>query len=253
MARSRSSLLLPAASIALVLPCAVFAAGNNNKPASKPRADQPKKVWTNADIPNLPPINLVSVSHPGANRGQTPTHTAALTPATDPNLYASQLSALQQELADVTSREEALRNFRATGSGLPTGLNVAAPCEGVGTDNLIAQLEIQRQQLEEQIDALDSTAKTNGVSATSIDEAAVAASIPSREELVAEYDSLSAQLNQTQSTITDMYAEAQAKGFTIAPPRAGEGGNLTTNRVTDLQNQAEALEAQMSALEDSLR
>ncbi len=258
MKRIGSLLIHPAAivaSVAMIFSGTIFAA-TNDKPKAKahPRPDQTVRVWTNKDIPNLPPINMVSFSRQESQEPtKAPAAPLALTPATDPAIYADQSSALEQELADATSREEALRNFRATAQGLPTGLNVYAPCEGVGTDNLIAQLDARRQELQQQLDDLNAAANANSVSAASIAEAQAAASGPSRDELVARYESLAAQFDEVKGQINEMNAEAAANHYTIPPPDVANGGNMTSNLLADLQNRASALEDEMSAIEGSLR
>src|ERR1700689_969953 len=54
-----------------------------------------------------------------------------LAPEQDPRWYAQQVTALESELSTIDSHEDELRQFRATSAGLPTGLVLNAPVEGI--------------------------------------------------------------------------------------------------------------------------
>jgi prefoldin subunit 5 len=254
---------------------AAFAAGNTSTAASpQPRPDSTVKVWTNDDLATLgPPFETAGQTNstipiapstaahevPDSNLDQG-TPRILLNPAQDPQWYSQQLATLEAEVAVIASREEQLRNFRATGAGLPTGLNIAAPCEGVGTDNRISQLDARRREIEQQIDTLDDTARQNDMPPGILVEGRgrVTPSAPlkpgeQRALLLAAHDQLSEQLVETQYVVADMNAEAAAKGAVLLQPQPGYGGNLTTNLLEQLDNQANAIQSQISAVEDDAR
>jgi hypothetical protein len=260
--------------LAFAIPAA-FAAGNISTAVSpRPWPDRTVKVWTNDDLATLgPPFETASqtsstipiapstAAHevPDSNFDQG-TPRIHLNPAQDPQWYSQQLATLEAEVAAIASKEEQLRNFRATGTGLPTGLNIAAPCEGVGTDNLIAQLDARRREIEQQIDALDDTARQNDMPPGILVEGRgrVAPSAPLKPEeqralLLATHDQLSEQLVETQYVVADMNAEAAAKGAVLLQPQPGEGGNLTTNLLEQLNNQANAIQSEISTVDDDAR
>jgi hypothetical protein len=259
--------------LALVIPAAAFPGGASTPTSPQPRPDRTVKVWTNDDLATLgPPFETASqtstipitpstAAHevPDSNLAQG-TPRIRLNPAQDPQWYSQQLAALEAELAAVASKEEQLRDFRATGTGLPTGLNIAAPCEGVGTDNLIAQLDARRQEIEQQIDALDDTARQNdmppGILAEGRGRVAPSAPLKPEEQralLLAAHDQLSEQLVETQYVVADMNAEAAAKGAVLLQPQPGNGGNLTTNLLEQFNIQADTIQSQISLVDDDAR
>ena len=106
-----------------------------------------------------PPSRKTSISGPAsASRTSQSQNSAAtnsrssrlvtepLPPEKDPLWYAQQLAALSAEFDATSIKEERLRQFRTTGSapGVRIGLQLNAPCEGITTDNEIAQLAIRR-------------------------------------------------------------------------------------------------------------
>ncbi|MGB6510879.1 MAG: hypothetical protein WBF07_22450, partial [Xanthobacteraceae bacterium] len=138
-----------------VMPTVTFAGGGGPaKPAASPKPDTQKKVWMNDDVERLNPEFVVDrAQHGGTSSaaavpivGVQPARTAPksiarrapLDPQQDPLWYGQQVTALNAELSAIDDREDQLREFRATGAGLPTGLMLNAPVEGITTDNLIA-------------------------------------------------------------------------------------------------------------------
>jgi hypothetical protein len=252
--------------LALVIPATTYAAGNSAAPASpNPRPDREIKVWTNDNIVTLgPPFEPASQSTSSVTvvpeLGRTTVvagSRAPLNPQQDPQWYAGQSNALSDELASISAKIDQLRQFRATSSGLPTGLNIVAPCEGVGTDNQIAQLEARRQEIEQQINALGDTAQQNGISSAAISRAATMEAeltpAQARAQVVEQYNNLSAQLAETQEVVAVMHEEAAANGATLLPARPGDGGNQTTNLLQQLARQASEAQTQLSAVEDDAR
>jgi hypothetical protein len=256
-----------ACSISLLLALPAFAlAGGTNPPASAdPKADRQVKVWTNEDVEALGPR-----SEPASNTAQATSAAetavtanavpASLPPEQDPRWYAEQLAALESDLASVSNQTAELRHFRKTSTGLPTGLNIEAPCEGITTDNLIDQLELRRQQILEQIDDLADTALVNGMPPGILVEgrglvSAESPLTPEQQEkaLVERYESLLDQLADTRQTIVAMHADVAAQGATLLPANARWGGNMTTNLLENLRGQQSELESEIAATEDQMR
>jgi hypothetical protein len=253
------------ASLLLVLPAIAFAGGANAPASPHPKPDRQIKVWTNEDVEALgprfePARETVQVTPRGAAAVTLKAVSAPLPPEQDPRWYAQQLAPLESELESVSNEASELRRFRATATGLPTGLNLVAPCEGVGTDNLIAQLEARRQELLDQMDALADTARANGMPPGILVEGRglVSTETPltlqqQEKALVERYQSLSDQLADTRQTIVAMHEDVASQGATLLQPRAGWGGNMTTNLLEGLYAQQSAFESEISAAEDQMR
>lgn len=253
------------ASFLLMFPAMAFAGGRMTSPVpASPKPVRDVKVWTNEDVEALgprfePPAQTSEPPQaaPAASATRQAVSVATIAPEQNPQWYAQQLSGLERKLADVSTREEALQNFRATGQGLPTGLNVVAPCQGVGTDNLIAELDAQRRELLQQIDAVGDTARTNGMAPGVLVEGRgrVSAELPLTPEeqqaaLLNRYRDLSDASAQTQDTLTSMQADAVSQDMTLIQPHSQWGGNLTTNMQQNLYDGQSELENQISAIQD---
>jgi hypothetical protein len=266
--------------LGLALPMAALAAGGNSNaaaapkpaPAAKPDVQQ-KKVWTNDDVERLNPAfdasaprnNAAASAQPvAAVRSALPAPTAVapsapLNPEKDPAWYAQQLVPLQDELASIDSREEQLKQFRASGATLSTaGLVLNAPCEGITTDNLISQLEARRQEIAQEIDNLGDTARQNGLPPGILADPsryAPAASQPTsaeeRSSVVDQLRDATEELAQIQDTITDMGDQQAAQRMTLLLPVPGEGGNMTTDLLSRLDSHADALQGEISEAEDA--
>ena len=253
-------------SVGFAIPAAAATGGGPAKPPASPKPDTQKKVWTNDDVERLNPefvpgrapesgINsAVSVqSAPPAPVSVTP-----VDPQQDPRWYGQQVTALDAELAAIDSREEQLREFRSTSAGLPTGLVLNAPCEGITTDNLIAQLESRRQEIAQQIDALGDLARENNVPPGILVEGRGLELIPtqsSAEEQRAEATraarDASEQLAQVQGEVDSMQDQLSAQGMTLLRPTPGEGGNMTTDLLDRLDSRANALQTEISQAGDA--
>jgi hypothetical protein len=250
----------------------VAKAEKNNAPAAKPREDQPKedqpkKVYTNDDFGwYSPSASAASAFESKQTAAPALSESAAssvaepkpLDPQQDPQWYAQQVISLENDLAIVQSKEDALQQFRATSAGLPTGLDLAAPTEGITTDNLIAQLESQREQIAQQIDDLADLARVNGLPPGTINHPSAPEPPPptlaeQQDALTVEYGEASDQLAENQATLDAMQQQAAAQGITLLPSVPGEGGNLTTNLLDDLDSQATALQSALSDAEDNAR
>jgi len=253
------------ATLLFVVPAAAFAGGANLPASAHPRPDRQTKVWTNDDVEALGPrFEPAGASVPPTATGAAAVSVVrapALLPAErDPQWYAQQLAPLETELANVSNLASELGQFRATSTGLPTGLNIVAPCEGIGTDNLIAQLEARRQEILDEIDALANTARVNRMPPGILIEGRglVSAETPLTPEqqanaLIERYQSLSEQLADTQLTVVEMHADVAAQGATMLPSNPRWGGNMTTNLLEDLYGQQSRFEREISATEDQMR
>jgi hypothetical protein len=247
---------------------------------SMTRPDREKKVYTNDDIDQMWPKQQAS-----ANDAHTSAATAfasaqtrrsvavsratrativPVSPQQDPVWYAAQIEALNAELDSISSREASLRDFRATGltdPGVTIGLQFDAPCDGITTDNAIAQLELRRREIEQQIDELQDTARQNGVSpaifqnAPEILQAAQKPLSPGQERavLMERQSDLIGQYDGVQNQLTDMSNAAAAQGITLLPVTPDWGGNLTTNRIQSLDERAQQLQNARSENEDAAR
>ena len=256
------------AAFLLTLPAIALAGGGTTVPAP-PKAQPVRevKVWTNEDVqalgprfePASEPLSALA-AQPVAPSTKSAISAARVEPEQDPRWYAQQLGGLESELEEVSAHEEQLRNFRATSKGMPTGLNVVAPCVGVGTDNLIAQLDAQRLEILRQMDAIDDTARTNGMPPGILVEGRgrVSPEVPltpkeQQAALLDQYRDLSADLEQTQGTVAAMDSDAASRAIVLIQPDSRWGGNMTTNMQQNLYNQESDLQSRISAIQDEAR
>jgi hypothetical protein len=246
---------------------------------SMTRPEREKKVYTNDDIDRMWPkaqaatdaqTAPASASAPAqARRLGAGSQMARVTsvPAIaeqNPLWYAAQLESLYAELDDISSREASLRDFRDTGTtdaGVTIGLQFDAPCEGITTDNAIQQLAIRRQEIEQQIDALQDTAQQNDVSPAvfqnpqEVLQAAQRPLSPGQERavLIERQSDLIGQYDGVQNQLADMSNAAAAQGITLLPVTPNWGGNLTTNRIQSLDERSQQIQNALSENEDAAR
>ncbi len=146
-------------------------------PNPRPRAE--KKVFTNEDLEQLaakaptpaageaPPQEAAVPSVESATATSSAINVAQLEPYVkekDPWWYAEQLAPLRAELAQIDSEIRRLRAFRATGYGMMSGLVLDQPSLRLTPENEIAQLSLQRRELQHQVDELADTARRNAIS-----------------------------------------------------------------------------------------
>ena len=241
--------------------------------------DREKKVYTNDDIdqmwpkaqsaanaaPSAPasPLAPAQVRRSVAVSRPARATIVPLSPDQDPVRYAAQMEALNAELDSISSREASLRDFRATGTGpgLTIGLQFYAPCDGITTDNAIAQLELRRREIEQQIDELQDTARENGVSpavfqnSAEILQAAQKPLSPGQERavLMERQSDLIGRYDGVQNQLADMSNAAAAQGITLLPVTPNWGGNLTTNRIQSLDERATQIQNALSENEEAAR
>lgn len=250
----------------------VMAAGGTSAAAApKPKPDVEKKIWTNDDFPVGAPSSQASnagelsapalVTESPAPEPGSENASALVNPEQDPRFYILQMASLENELASVENHEQQLRNFRETSAGIQPGLQLYAPCEGVGTDNLIAQLDARRSEILQQMDALSDTARSNdlppGILRDASDLAAALETPLSPEEqqdmLKTQAHDLARELDETRGIAQTSEVQAQSQGITLAQPSANAGGNMTTNMLENLDRRAQALQSQISEVEDQAR
>ena len=262
--------------LALATPAVTLAGGGPAKPAAAAKPDvQQKRVWTNDDVerlnpafdPNAPRISSaasalpVRAARPLLPAPMTIAPSAPLDPQQDPAWYAQQLAPLESELASIDSREEELRQFRASGATIATaGLVLNAPCEGITTDNLISQLEARRQEIAAEIDDLGDTARRNDMPPGILVEGRGRAQLANQttaEELRAavtqQAHDASDEIAQIQGTVADLQDQLAAQRMTLLQPTPGNGGNMTTDLLDRLDSRANALQGQISEVEDAAR
>ncbi len=260
-----------------------YASGDDKAAAPAPtaaRLDRGKKVFTNDDFdlmwPKPQAADDGSQTSPttrlpttlSLRRSVADTHAtrAASEPTSsekDPQWYAARFESLSAELDSVSSREESLREFRATGTGtgLHFGLQLNAPCEDYTTDNEIEQLAIRKQEIEQQIDDLQTTAQQNGMSREVFQEApeilhAAQKPLSPEQEKVAlkeRQSELNGQLDGVQDELSDMSNQAAALGAVLLPPTPGWGGNPTTNLIQTLDSRADEIKSALNENEDAAR
>src|ERR1700722_11345805 len=255
---TRFSILAMGAMVALgaATPLATRAGGPPAKPAAKP--DAQKKVWTNEDIARLNPdyvggagysatvIAVVPPTFVVTPEGPKPAPTVVavpIAPEQDPAWYGRQLANWQTQLAAVEAHEEQLRDFRATSTGLPTGLVLDGPVEGITTDNLIANLDSERHDILAQIDALEDMARSNGFAPGALGphEGTQPTVEEQRAGLLRTVQGANAQLAGIQLTKAVMQQQAADLRATLQPPTPGWGGNMTTDLLEQLGSQATSL------------
>lgn len=236
-------------------------------PVPQPRQDQSKKVYTNDDFGWFNPSSSAAATSQPAQAAVTSSQASnvsygaqptPLDPEKDPDWYARQVTLLESDLAVVQSQQDALQQFRATSEGLPTGLVLNAPTEGITTDNLIAQLESRSQQIEQQLDDLADLARVNGLPPGTVNQPSVPTQptptiAQQQDALTTDYRDVSDQLAETQSVLDDMQQQAAAQGITLLPSDPANGGNLTTNLLNNLDSQADVLQTALSDAEDNAR
>jgi hypothetical protein len=256
----------------VLAPLATFAGNGPAKPAAPAKPDEQKKVWTNDDVARLNPEFAAIAASPAAG-GSTAAASVVVTPLgprrapvivqaarpgdprQDPAWYGAQLENLQTELAAVEGREQQLQNFRNTATGLPTGLILNAPCMGITTDNLIANLDAGRQAILAQIDALEDLARSHGLAPGALNATGAAPLSPAEERATVKdvWQDSTAQLAEIQATVASMQDQAASLHATLQPPTPGFGGNMTTDLLERLDNQAAETQADIDSAADAAR
>jgi|ERR1700719_2113495 len=257
----------------------VFASGDDKSPASvsapknaAPTPDREKKVYTNDDIDRMwpkdssPVVSASGVQPSGSAPDGTTSGIQPVSPEKDPLWYAKQVVVLEAELDRIANKEERSLEFRTSGStsmlpGVHIGLRLNAPCEGITTDNEIAQLDLRREEIEEQLAGLEDIAQQNDLppgiirDAPVILEAAQAPLTPDEERraLAERQAPLIDQLNATQDELSYMSDQAAAIGANLQPPTPGFGGNMTTDLIERLDNRANQIQTALDQTDEAAR
>jgi len=269
----RLSSTLFAAVLALSIATAALAAGDG-APANAAKPDREKKILTNDDLEakyGKPSVTgetkaaqTVAMSE-SAKPAPIPVRSAAraqrIPPEKNPTWYAEQTVAMSSELTAIDREAGRLIQFRAPGNTprAGTGLILSAPCEGISTDNRIAQLAAQRQAIQAQLSDLEDTARHNDIppgiftNAEAIAQAAQPqirlTAAQERESLADELGGLSAELAATEGVVTGMKADTAARRMTLLAPN-GYGGNFTTDLLERLNAESATLRIEINTVSD---
>jgi hypothetical protein len=273
--------VLLAASVFCGHPILTYASGGAEGSAAKqPVPDREKKVFTNDDLEakyGKPSVaSEVKISRAvSASTAGTPAATAArrstgvrrekLDPERDPRWYAQRAVSFNDEIASIDNEAQRLLRIRAPGNTprAGTGLILNAPCEGLTTDNRIAQLLSRRQEIEAQMADLEDTARRNEMPPGLFVEGPVIAQASTalgpltaaqqRAALADRLAELSDELEQTQAVVADMAADTAARRMTLLRPN-GYGANMTTDLLQRLGAQSNTLESELgNAADEALR
>jgi hypothetical protein len=270
----RLSCALFAAALALGTAAPAFAAGDGASP-SVAKPDREKKILTNDDLeakygkPSVSGETTAAqtiASSETAKIAPAPAPKAQrIPPEKDPAWYAEQTVAMTSKLAAMDHEAERLTQFRAPGNTprAGTGLILSAPCEGISTDNRIAQLAADRQSIQAQLSDLEDTARHNDMPPgifTHADAIAQAAqpqvrrtASQERQELTDELGGLSEELAANEEIVAGMKADTAARRMTLLAPN-GYGGNPTTDLLERLNAQSAAIRTELDAVsEQALR
>ncbi len=272
-------LVLLAANVICGNPIPAYASGGAEGAASKqPVPDREKKVFTNDDLEakygkpsvatEMKSSQAITVSaQPAAPAARTSSSVRRerLSPEKDPQWYARQTVSFSDELASIDSEAQRFIQFRAPGNTprAGTGLILNAPCEGLTTDNRIAQLLARRDEIEMQVAELEDTGRRNDmppglfVEAPAIVQAsrqtAPLTAAQQRAALAEKLGQLSDQLGETQAVVAGMHADTAARRMTLLRP-AGYGANMTTDLLQRLGAKSTALQGEISSVaDDALR
>jgi len=232
-----------------------------------------KKVFTNDDLEakyGKPPVTAetkaaqtVAAAAP-AKQAPAPSGRAAaarIPREKNPVWYAEQSVAMSDELAAIDVESQRLILFRAPGNTprAGTGMILSAPCEGISTDNRIAQLAQRRQEIQLQMDDLEDMGRRNGMPPGIFRDAdAIAAAAQpqirltlaqQRASLLDRVDELSAELAQTEGVVGAMQADTAARRMTLLRS-PGYGGNPTTDLLDRLDAHSNALQNEMARITD---
>jgi len=268
----RLSSILFAAVLALSIATPALAAGDGVSP-NPAKPDREKKILTNDDLEAKYGKSSVSGETKAAQTvatteatkpAPTPVSTVRaqrILPEKNPAWYAEQTIAMTSEMTAIDREAGRLIQFRAPGNAprAGTGLILSAPCEGISTDNRIAQLAAQRQAIQAQLSDLEDTARHNDMppgiftNAEAIAQAAQPqerlTAAQERESLADELGGLSAELAATEGIMTGMRADTAARRMTLLAPN-GYGGNFTTDLLERLNAQSAAIQTEINAVSD---
>ena len=268
-------IVLLAASVFCAKPIPTYASdGPEASAAKQPVPAREKKVITNDDLEakygkrsvssEMKSSRTISASAEPAAAAVTPKHSLRrdrFAPEKDPQWYARQTVSLSDEISNIDTQAQLLLQFRVPGNTprAGTGLILNAPCEGITTDNRIAQLLARRHEIEEQMSELEDTARRNDMPPGLFVEApAIAASssqatplTPAQQTaaLAEKLGQLTDQLSETQEEVAYMATDTAARRMTLIRPN-GYGANMTTDLLARLGAQSATLESEINSVAD---
>lgn len=162
--------LLAALALALSVSVAAAQAPSTQKSPEK----KAKKVWTNDDLDELraqshwasgsDSSSGTSAQAGTTEAGPTENKPAPLPREKDPETYQKKLAALRAQLGQIDSQIRSLRNSMNTPISGGNGVNLSTATVTGRPENQIEALEKQKQQIQQQIDAVEAEARRNGIS-----------------------------------------------------------------------------------------
>ena len=250
----------------------------NPRPATSPKPDREKKIYTNEDVEALARnygASNVGNATPAISSapadGQQPPRRVLVTrfsPAPpplplekQPVFYAQQYASLTARLSGVDAQLVRLRSFRISGAapgsvpGVTYGLNIYAPCEQISTDELIRRLELERSELAAQVSDIEDRARMNDIPAAVLRDASqvVVASMSPRARLLAtreDLNRLQGDLAEVSDTQLAMQQQAAAQNITLIP-ESKYGGGFTADYMQQLDIAKSSIQQQITAVEDT--
>jgi hypothetical protein len=144
-------------------------------PAQQPAQKQPqkaKKVWTNEDLAELPanaPVSTATAAPaPGEEKAaeggeKAPAKAGELPPEKDPKTYQKKLEDLRKRLADVDAKIKATQDATSGAVDGSNAVNLNQPTPILRPADQLAAFEKERQDIQQQIDDLESEARRNGI------------------------------------------------------------------------------------------
>jgi hypothetical protein len=131
---------------------------------------KPKKVWTNDELSTVSGgISVVGDSSKSSNAA-----TSRKAPSSDSNggasakdqqiaSYRDQLQQLRAQLDATDKKINDTRNFKADNTSASGGINMNKGYSMTPIEDQVKQLEAQKKQIQEKIDALEDEARKNGI------------------------------------------------------------------------------------------
>lgn len=185
----------------------------------------------------------------------------------DANSLLEQMNSLREELEDIDTKVQQLREFRKSALGATNGISLDQPSLRLSPENELEQLALRRQEVARQIDELEEVARHKGFPAGllrgSLPSGAQPAGVEGPEENQAltpdeqrtawqeKLRPLQEELAQVQGAVERMHKEAAAQGMTLSTGTLG--GSPTADLLRRLEARAGALQRQISTIEEEAR
>ena len=161
----------PAPAPSATTPPAGKTAAGKDQPASKDAAKdakKPKKVWTEDDIAKVGgTISVVGSSSPSGaaegSRQSTGTSSENSAQGNQVEYYRDQIRQLQAQLDATDKKIDDLRNFKADNTSSSGGINPNHGYSMTPIPDQIKQLEENKKQIQDKIDAVTDEARKKGI------------------------------------------------------------------------------------------